>query len=216
MRALLIAVVVIQLAACSRGPDLPPGAQKNEEFQFAVVAPRGWTLVTPRNADEILEFWGDRLDGFFRARLKHPVTGRTQFVLSYVKTDGPEEFLPHIGVVHNSVGLSRVTDVEKDKSRQALRDKFSASWLEAREESAAIVEVDRRKAVQVVYTGTIASPLYSDPKTSKTYRIKFMEIMIPSKNRTHFLSLAAEQEQFDQYVSTFNDVATSFRSFGTR
>ena len=216
MRLLLAAAFVASVVACSRGPDLPPGAYKSDQFQFALVPPLGWVAVTPQNADTILDTWGDRLDDMFRARLKHPVTGRTEFVLAYIKPDGPEAFLPHIGVVHNSVGLPQVAEVERDKSRAVLKNKFTSSWLEAREESAEIVEVDGRKAVKVVYAGSLASSLHSDPKTSRTHRIRFVELMIPSKDRTHFLSLAAEQEQFDRHAGTFNGAVNSFRSFGAR
>jgi hypothetical protein len=216
MRLLLAAVLVVSLAACSRGPDLPPGAYKNDQFKFAVVPPSGWVVATPQNADTILTTWGDRMPDTFRERLMQPVTGRTEFVLAYLKTEGPDAYLPHIGVVHNSVGLPQVTTVELDKSRAMLKSKFTSSWLEALEESADIVEVDGRKAIKVVYSGSVASRLHSDLKTSKTHRIKWVELMVPSKDRTHFLSLAAEQEQFDQHLATFNAVVSSFRSFGAR
>ena len=76
--------------------------------------------------------------------------------------------------------------------------------------------MDRRKAIRMAYTGRVASPLYSDPKTSRTYPIKYVELMISSKDVTHFLNLMAEPEQFDRHLGTFEDVVRSFRSFGGR
>jgi len=212
----VLGVIALGLVSCSRGGDLPPGAVKNEPFHFALVPPAGWTAVGPQDADVILAAYGDRLPQTFRARLKQPVTGRTSFVVGYVKTDAPGDLLPHIAVVFNSVGLPQVTDVEKERSRRTLAGKFRAAWSVATEESADIVEVDRLRAVRVAYSGTIVSSLHSAPRSSKTHRIRFVELMIPSKNMTHFLNLSAEEQQFDGYLATFNGVVSSFRSLGKK
>jgi hypothetical protein len=212
-RTLLAVALLGLLAGCSRGPDLPPGAVKNDRFKFAVVPPAGWVAVSPQNANEILPVWGDRLQDTFRARLRQPASGRTRFILAYLKSDAPEELLPQIAVVHNEVGLPQVTDVEKEKARRTLREKFSV-WREAKEESADIVEVDGRKAVRVLYSGSVDSRLHTAPATARTYRVKFLELMVPSKDRTHFLSLTAEQERFASYAAAFDAFVRSFRSFG--
>ncbi len=219
-RSVLVTLVAVVLSATACSPKdapLPPGATKNEEFKFAIVPPPGWILVTPKTADDHLAVYGDRAQDAFRFRLKHPVTGKTRYVLSYVKTDAPDDFLPHISVVFNSVGLPQVTEVERDKSRQALAAKFVAhEWQDAVEESADIIDVDRRKAVRVVYSGVVFSTPAGDRSKRRAFKIRFVEAMIPARNFTHFVSLTAEEAQFDRYLETFNRTLESFRSFGDR
>lgn len=212
IRALSVGLLI--LAACSSGKDLPPGAYKNEPFGVAVVPPAGWTLVTPAKAAEFLAQHGDRLLDSSRKALTSPVTGRTSLVAVFVKTDSADPLFPIIGVVHNSVGLPAGAGVpEKEISERTLKAKLRASgYFKPQMDVSDFIVVDSRNSVRLGYHGEVDSVLHSNPLALQRYPIRFLEIMVPSRNMTHFLSLHTDPKEWDAHEKTFGQFLKSFRS----
>lgn len=203
-------------AGCGSGDGLPKNAYRNEAFGFGVVPPPGWERVTPENAAPFIEKHGVRMLDSARAAMSNPVNGKTTFVVAFVKTDSPDPIYPIIGVVHNSVGLPGVGVKEKELSERTLAAKVKQSpYFKAQRESSEIISLDGRGAVRIAYRGEI-DQVHPETNILSRHPIRFVEAMVPSLDRTHFLSIHADPQDWKTHVKTFADFEVSFRSFGKR
>jgi hypothetical protein len=215
IRAALPALVL--LAGCSSGKSLPAGAYRNDAFTFALVPPPGWTAVTPAEAGPFLEKHGERMLETARQGLLNPVSGRTTFVVAFVKTSATGPLLPMLGVTHNAEGLPRVGDFEKEKSRAAMKAKVQASgYVESAEEGAELVTVDGLPSVRLAWRGTVRSKQFRTPSVVQQLKIRFVDTMVACKSATHFLSLTASPEDWAESLAAYDQVLASFRSLGAR
>lgn len=210
------AVLLLVAAGCGAGDGLPKTAYRNETFAFGVVPPAGWETVTPDTATAFIEKHGEKMLDSARAAMSNPVNGKTTFVVAFVKTDSADPIYPVIGVTHNSVGLPGVGDKEKALSERALSAKVKQSpYYKAQMESSDIIVVDGRGAVRIAYRGEI-DQVHPTTNILSRHPIRFVEIMVPSADRTHFLSIHANPTDWDDHAKTFQEFQMSFKSFGKR
>jgi hypothetical protein len=211
-----MAVLLLIGAGCGSGDGLPKNAYRNEAFGFGVVPPPGWEMVTPENAAPFIQKHGVKMLDSARAAMTSPVNGKTTFVVAFVKTDSADPIYPTIGVVHNSVGLPSVGAREKELSEQTLAAKVKQSpYWKAKRESSEIILLDGRMAVRIAYRGEI-DQVHPETNILSRHPIRFVEVMVPSLDRTHFLSIHADPQDWNTLVKTFADFEVSFRSFGKR
>ena len=210
----LTAIAAVLLAGCGSGRDLPAGAYRNEAFGLAVMPPEGWTTVTPDQSADFIAKHGDRILETPREALKNPVVGKTSLVVAFFKTDSADPIFPMIAVTHNSVGLPQgAGDREKELSAAALAARMKASkYVKPQKNLSDFVSVDSRNSVRLGYQGEIDSTLHSDPLLFKRYSNRFVEIMVPSRNWTHFVSLNADPRDWAAHSKTFDAFLGNFRS----
>ncbi len=210
----LTAIAALLLAGCGSGRDLPAGATKIDAFGLAVVPPEGWTMVTPDQSADFIAKHGDRILETPRESLKNPVVGKTSLVVAFFKTDSADPIFPMIAVTHNSVGLPQgAGDEAKAISEAALAARMKASrYVKPQKNLSDFISVDSRNSVRLGYQGEIDSTLHSDPLQFKRHSNRFIEIMVPSRNWTHFLSLNADPKDWAVHSKTFDAFLKNFRS----
>jgi hypothetical protein len=209
-----LAIAALILAGCGSGRDLPAGAYKNEAFGLAVLPPEGWTTVTPDGSADFIARHGDRLLDTTREALTKPVVGKTSFVAAFFKTDSADPIYPIIAVSHNSVGLPQgAGEREKEMSEAALKAKFKASrYVTYQKNLSDFIGVDSRNSIRLGYHGEVDSILHSDSLQFKRHPIRMIEIMVPSRNWTHFVSVHADPKDWAAHSKTFDAFLKNFRS----
>jgi hypothetical protein len=202
----LTLLAVLLLAACSSKKQDAPNTYRNDRYGFSIVPPSGWTMVTADSAADFLRQHEARLLSTTAAAFRSPVSGRNTWVVAWVKTDAQDGKFPVLWVLHSAVGLPQVGPTELGKSRAAIRAKCSQSgWRDYTEEAAKISEVDGLKAVNVDYSGTFENTF-----------IRVAEMMIPSRNMTHFVAISGEIRDWETYRRLFGEAVFSFKSFGQK
>jgi hypothetical protein len=209
-----LAIAALILAGCGSGRDLPAGAYKNEAFGLAVMPPEGWTTVTPDQSADFIAKHGERVLDTVRESLSKPVSGKTSLVVMFFKTDSADPIYPHIAVLHNSVGLPKgAGEAEKAISDEVLKAKLKASrYVKPQKNLSDFIQVDSRNSVRLGYQGEVDSTLYSDSMQFKRYPIRFIEIMAPSRDWTHFVNLYADPKDWAIHSKTFDAFLKTFRS----
>ncbi len=205
MKALVpLTLVALLLPGCSsKKQELPANAYRNETHAFGLVPPAGWKQVTPDAADGFLRSYGARLLPATQEALRNPVQGKTTFVVAWVNIDATEPLFPVIAVSHNSVGLVSVGDHEVRTSANVVRRKLEQSGYTGIQLGAGeIVLVDGYQCIRMTYRAT-----------ADRFQLRSEEDMVTSQSRTHFVSLHADQQNWDANAAVYAQVLGSFRRF---
>jgi len=188
-----------------KGRAVETGSYRDNLNSFAVRAPAGWLTLNRENYDVIMRQYGTQLP----AKLAEAASSKN-LAVSFVRLGLSNEFSPSMNVMIVTKAPPPINEKSKQEAAQAIAAGFAAQFVDYRQESVKIIDVDSIRSLEIISTATLPFR-FSSAENAVNLRLRSRQVLVPGKGRAYILTFSSRTDAGDDGDAEFLGALDSFR-----